>query len=123
LSLRSYKVVKPTWITDSINAQKLLPWQDFRLVSTSSKQKELVVSRSIPTSGETLNAQILANDRTREMSTANPDFLDRFYKSSRLHYLSTWKYELKEIVQRLEESGVKKVDNRKRKRDATRIVM
>lgn len=97
-----------------------MPWQNYRLVSTLSKQKELVVSR-----GESLNAQILATEKSRAMSTANPEFLDRFYKSSRLHYLSTWKSELKDIVERLEEEKANNVHSSKKrkKNNGPRIVM
>lgn len=59
-------------------------------------------SKTALTGGE-LNATILANDWARESSTANPEFIKRYYETSRLHYLSTWKEELKEIVGKLEE--------------------
>lgn len=36
-----YKVVKPEWITESIEAGVLLPWSDFRLVDETPAQKKL----------------------------------------------------------------------------------
>lgn len=36
-----YKVVKPEWITESIEAGVLLPWSDFRLIDETPAQKKL----------------------------------------------------------------------------------
>ena len=47
------------------------------------------------------NAWLLSDPRLRESSCANPDFLNKFYSTSRLHHLSTWKAELKSSMQRL----------------------
>lgn len=150
---RAYKVVTPNWIMDSVEAGKLLSWQDYRLNSPMEvHQKELgfqsqvasgqsepqevgstdhqslspadiadesteeqekspseIMLRSpkgketIKVSGTTLNDALLSSDWARENSTINPAFLDKFYTSSRLHYLSMWKAELKSIVGKLRE--------------------
>ncbi|KAK4226137.1 DNA repair protein rev1 [Podospora fimiseda] len=36
-----YKVVKPAWIMDSIQAGKLLPWSDYRVIDESPRQKTI----------------------------------------------------------------------------------
>ncbi|KAI9483799.1 MAG: hypothetical protein EXX96DRAFT_537104 [Benjaminiella poitrasii] len=116
---RAYKIVKPNWIVESIKAQKLLPWQNYRLSLTSTKvaQKELTFAAP---SGERLNASILANNWNRQASTANPDFIKRYYETSRLHYLSIWKHELKEIVSELQKTYNKRPVKTK---SSARVVM
>lgn len=39
-----YKVVKPEWVTESIEAGVLLPWSDFRLIDETPAQKKLSFS-------------------------------------------------------------------------------
>ncbi|KAI8980544.1 hypothetical protein BDB01DRAFT_234843 [Pilobolus umbonatus] len=118
---RSYKVVKPEWIVDSINARQLLPWQQYRVISTLSKQKELVFQEE--TTGEALNTTLLANDWAKQVSTVNPDFIHRYYETSRLHHLSAWKAELKDVVLRLKEKYPNKMTGKKRKRDSRSVIM
>ncbi|KKP04738.1 hypothetical protein THAR02_03150 [Trichoderma harzianum] len=36
-----YRIVKPTWVVDSIKAGKLLPWSDYRVLGESPSQKVL----------------------------------------------------------------------------------
>ncbi|KAA8644468.1 putative DNA damage repair protein Mus42 [Aspergillus tanneri] len=48
---------------------------------------------------EEYNAQLLSDPRMKNSSATNPDFLQQFYKESRLHHLSTWKAELKALLQ------------------------
>ncbi|KAK6864703.1 hypothetical protein PG990_005857 [Apiospora arundinis] len=36
-----YRIVKPTWVTDSIQAGKLLPWSDYRVIEEAPRQKVL----------------------------------------------------------------------------------
>ncbi|KAJ5584331.1 uncharacterized protein N7459_004131 [Penicillium hispanicum] len=38
---RRYRIVKPTWVTESIKAGRLLPWNDFRVVDEGQSQKVL----------------------------------------------------------------------------------
>jgi DNA repair protein REV1 len=37
------------------------------------------------------NAMLLSNPHMAKSSTANPDFINQYYRESRLHHLSTWK--------------------------------
>lgn len=48
---------------------------------------------------EEYNAQLLLDPRMKKSSVVNPDFLQQYYKESRLHHLSTWKAELKAQLQ------------------------
>jgi DNA repair protein REV1 len=41
VEFRKYRVVKPTWVVDSIQAGKLLPWNEYRVVDEGEKQKVL----------------------------------------------------------------------------------
>lgn len=45
------------------------------------------------------NARLLADPHMAKSSTANPDFLNQYYRESRLHHLSTWKADLKAQLQ------------------------
>ena len=55
------------------------------------------------------NAILLQNPHMAKSSTANPDFLNQYYRESRLHHLSTWKAELKAQLQaRAQESSSQK---------------
>lgn len=45
------------------------------------------------------NAILLSNPHMAKSSTANPDFINQYYRESRLHHLSTWKSELKAQLQ------------------------
>lgn len=48
---------------------------------------------------EEYNAKLLSDPRMRNSSVVNPEFLQQFYRESRLHHLSTWKAELKAKLQ------------------------
>lgn len=45
------------------------------------------------------NTVLLSDPRIRKSSVLNPDFLEQYYRESRLHHLSTWKAELKSQLQ------------------------
>ncbi|KAJ9605278.1 deoxycytidyl transferase [Cladophialophora chaetospira] len=45
------------------------------------------------------NAILLSNPHMAKSSTANPDFINQYYRESRLHHLSTWKADLKAQMQ------------------------
>jgi DNA repair protein REV1 len=52
-------------------------------------------------SAEEHNALLLSDPRIRKSTVVNPDFLDQYYRESRLHHLSTWKADLKSQLQAL----------------------
>ncbi|KAF1963840.1 DNA repair protein [Byssothecium circinans] len=41
VEFRKYRIVKPAWVVDSIEAGKLLPWNDYRVVDEGENQKVL----------------------------------------------------------------------------------
>lgn len=47
------------------------------------------------------NALLLSDPKIRKSTVVHPDFLDQYYRESRLHHLSTWKAELKAQLQAL----------------------
>ncbi|KAL4955353.1 hypothetical protein BDW69DRAFT_182650 [Aspergillus filifer] len=72
--------------------------------ATSVPSPDLGSSRTpMPTkaamTSEDYNAQLLEDPRMRNSSVVNPEFLQQYYRESRLHHLSTWKAELKAQIQ------------------------
>ncbi|KAK6399128.1 deoxycytidyl transferase, partial [Oleoguttula sp. CCFEE 5521] len=61
------------------------------------------------------NAVLLSDPRIRKSTVVHPDFLDQYYRESRLHHLSTWKAELKSQLQALaaEKSATQKLKVKK----------
>lgn len=47
------------------------------------------------------NALLLSDPKIRKSTVVHPDFLDQYYRESRLHHLSTWKADLKAQLQAL----------------------
>ncbi|EEH11488.1 conserved hypothetical protein [Histoplasma capsulatum G186AR] len=62
---------------------------------------------------EMYNAQLLSAPHMRNSSVVNPEFIQQFYRESRLHHLSTWKAELKA---KLQAAAQEKVSSRKGKK-------
>lgn len=80
LEFRNYKVVRPEWITESIEQQKLLPWQNYAF-SWDQEQKNLQFKATTPP-GDTVDCK-------------DPNFIENFFENSRLHHLSNWKADLR----------------------------
>lgn len=76
-SFANFKVVSPEWVTESIARGKLLPWQDFRIVQVSRLQGKIT-------------------DFATVRNCMDPNFINAFFKSSRLHHLSNWKFQLRD---------------------------
>ncbi|KAF2236286.1 DNA repair protein [Viridothelium virens] len=58
-------------------------------------------SRRAGLTAEEHNAILLADPRIRKSTVVNPDFLEQYYRESRLHHLSTWKANLKSQLQKM----------------------
>ncbi|KAF2083639.1 DNA repair protein [Saccharata proteae CBS 121410] len=58
-------------------------------------------SKRIRMTAEEHNAILLADPKIRKSTVVNPDFLEQYYRESRLHHLSTWKADLKSQLQAL----------------------
>lgn len=56
-------------------------------------------SKKSKLTAEEHNSVLLADPYIRKSSTLNPEFLDQYYRESRLHHLSTWKADLKAQLQ------------------------
>lgn len=70
------------------------------------------------------NAILLSNPHMAKSSTANPDFINQYYRESRLHHLSTWKSELKAQLQaRATQKSASQTNQHKRTLGARRYVM
>lgn len=41
VDFNKYRIVRPSWVTDSIQAGKLLPWSDYRVIEETPRQKTL----------------------------------------------------------------------------------
>ncbi|KAI0974544.1 impB/mucB/samB family protein [Xylaria arbuscula] len=41
VDFNKYRIVKPAWVADSINAGKLLPWTDYRVIEETPRQKKI----------------------------------------------------------------------------------
>ena len=65
--------------------------EDSKLDPETGQQRKLTA--------EEHNAILLSNPHLAKSSTANPDFINQYYRESRLHHLSTWKADLKAQLQ------------------------
>jgi len=124
------KIARPEWLVESVKAGKLLPWQNYifrpesRVLPSMNKapaQQSLFNSKVTATTDPVTEekdafpsyaaqksnpnaARAIENTEWRAAHTsAAPDFIDGYYKNSRLHYLSTWKTELRKLVQEAQE--------------------
>ncbi|KAK0200352.1 hypothetical protein DFS33DRAFT_1387562 [Desarmillaria ectypa] len=130
---KNMKVVRPDWIVKSVEQGILLPWQDYvfsaserldgtqgpktnqqllqmvsRPLSTSSKPAENTSTSNLPHyashTSNSLAERAMAQPRWRNAHTSvASDFIEGYYKNSRLHHLSTWKAELKNLVKEAQE--------------------
>ncbi|KAF2997629.1 deoxycytidyl transferase [Curvularia kusanoi] len=55
--------------------------------------------RKIELTAEEHNAILLRDPKIRKSTVVDPDFLEQYYRESRLHHLSTWKADLKSQLQ------------------------
>ena len=70
------------------------------------------------------NAILLSNPHIAKSSTANPDFINQYYRESRLHHLSAWKADLKAQMQaRTQERSSSQKAKTKRAPGARRYIL
>ncbi|KAL0087664.1 hypothetical protein J3Q64DRAFT_1733812 [Phycomyces blakesleeanus] len=151
-SLRNYKVVDPSWVTDSIAAGRLLPWTHYRLGFSKGpedqstmeqnepvketeqgekrkreeEERETVIESVSPVQINTIISQKDKNNKSLdEDHDTHPDIIKNYYKNSRLHHLSAWKEELKDKVRRwnLENAGFKGRNKKGKRPENHRVVM
>jgi len=97
-------------------------------VSTSDRaQVEQTADATSPVkralTAEEHNAILLQNPHMAKSSTANPDFLNQYYRESRLHHLSTWKADLKAQMQARAQETSSQKQKPKRPSGSRRYIM
>ncbi|CAG9857578.1 unnamed protein product [Phyllotreta striolata] len=89
--LGSVPVVKPSWITESIEYGKLLDYRRYLLYTNQSKTQPRIDFPIIS------NEQVRGN-RPPTKTASDPKFLEEFYSNSRLHLISTLGAEFKQLI-------------------------
>lgn len=91
------------------------PEYSMAIVRESAAFKGIPPEKLARMSAEEHNALLLSDPRIRKSTVVNPDFLEQYYRESRLHHLSTWKADLKSQLQALaaERSSSQKAKLRK----------
>lgn len=82
-------IVKPEWITDSVEAGKILDYKTYLLYTNHSKTQPKL--------------NFTENSNKPTLTAADPKFLGEFYSNSRLHLISTLGAELKQLIRQMRE--------------------
>ncbi|CAK4025495.1 DNA repair REV1 [Lecanosticta acicola] len=69
------------------------------VIRQSDVLKNISPSKLATMTAEEHNALLLSDPNIRKSTVVHPDFLDQYYRESRLHHLSTWKADLKAQLQ------------------------
>lgn len=77
------------------------PDYSMAVVRDSEALKAVPPEKLAQMSAEEHNALLLSDPKIRKSTVVNPDFLEQYYRESRLHHLSTWKADLKSQLQAL----------------------
>lgn len=113
---------------DTISLSPASPYgpEDSDLHGTKRARSPTAVSprKAAKLTAEEHNTILLADPRLRKSTVLNPDFLDQYYRESRLHHLSTWKADLKSQLQALTaEKSASQRARQKRPVGARRYIM
>lgn len=110
-------------LQEQTGARNLSPTSLNKAKRTSSSSPKEPTPNSDLTSEE-YNAQLLNDPRMRSSSVVNPEFLQQYYRESRLHHLSAWKAELKAQLQAAaKEKTVSQAGQKKRAPGARRYIL
>lgn len=90
---------KPTTTNTSDEIRRASPERELQISEIPAVASKPSPSLDPQMTSEEYNAQLLTDPRMRNSSFANPDFIQQYYRESRLHHLSTWKAELKAQLQ------------------------
>lgn len=71
------------------------------VVRDSEVLKSISPSKLASMTAEEHNALLLSDPKIRRSTVVHPDFIEQYYRESRLHHLSTWKADLKAQLQAL----------------------
>ncbi|KAH8704889.1 putative DNA damage repair protein Mus42 [Talaromyces proteolyticus] len=98
--LQSNKTIerKPSDTKNLLGSHPKLSVEDSVVSAGTQLVQETIPVKPNMTSEE-YNALLLSDPRMRNSSVVNPEFLQQYYRESRLHHLSTWKAELKAKLQ------------------------
>lgn len=77
------------------------PDYSMAVIRDSEALRSISPGRLATMTAEEHNALLLSDPRIRKSTVVHPDFLEQYYRESRLHHLSTWKAELKSQLQAL----------------------
>ena len=107
-------------VTDDVRTVE----QDERSLKRKSEDPLPQPEKRAKMSAEDHNRELLSDPRIRKSSVLNPEFLEQYYRESRLHHLSTWKADLKSQLQALtaERSASQKA-RQKRASNARRYIL
>ncbi|KAK4613573.1 DNA repair protein rev1 [Fulvia fulva] len=72
-----------------------------KVVRDSAVFKNISPTKLAGMTAEEHNALLLSDPNIRKSTVVHPDFLEQYYRESRLHHLSTWKADLKSQLQAL----------------------
>ncbi|KAK1755334.1 hypothetical protein QBC47DRAFT_383423 [Echria macrotheca] len=75
-----YRVVKPAWVIDSIEAGRLLPWTEYRVIEDGPRQKTIKLD-----GGKMLSQAAQQSPRGYREQTENSFYTSQFRRSSGLH--------------------------------------
>ncbi|KAJ4303715.1 deoxycytidyl transferase [Kalmusia sp. IMI 367209] len=70
-------------------------------VVAEEQNAEAQIPKGRPLTAEEHNAILLRDPKIRKSTVVDPNFLEQYYRESRLHHLSTWKADLKSQLQTL----------------------
>lgn len=113
----------PHAITEDKTAKSAEPERNRGLKREHSAQDD-TPRKAARLTAEEHNAILLADPRIRKSTVVNPDFLEQYYRESRLHHLSTWKANLKSQLQALtEDQSTTQRAKQKRPAGARRYIM
>jgi DNA repair protein REV1 len=116
--LTTLKVVKPSWIVESVQEGRLLDYRHYLLYTSKaqarlnfvvSEAESLVPVQGTEACGENSKAASMSTSdvvgRKQSLNATEPDFLSEFYSHSRLHHISTMGALFKQYVTQLREQG------------------
>jgi len=91
------------------------PDYSMAVIRQSEKLRNISPSEFAKMTAEEHNAVLLSDPKIRKSTVVNPEFLEQYYRESRLHHLSTWKADLKAQLQALaaDKSSSQKVRTKK----------
>ncbi|BCR92729.1 putative DNA damage repair protein Mus42 [Aspergillus chevalieri] len=113
----------------SVDLPEQIGARSFSPTSPNKAKQTPSLSPKVPTlkpdlTSEEYNAQLLNDPRMRGSSVVNPEFLQQYYRESRLHHLSAWKAELKAQLQvAAKEKTISQAGKKKRAPGARRYIL